>query len=227
MNIKDLVKKLDDEFFKTKILEDNTVWSITEKTKRYINDDFINKSTGLMLNSSSIVEKVFTTVFVTNEIVDKICESKNSLLFTHHNFDYFGSPTALVGKIPKEAIENFIEKARISLQRKTLTIEKHRENIERVAIVAGGGDEPDILQQAYDLGCDTFISGTIENKWGIPFIQENNKKFRELNKLLKLNLIGGTHYGTERFAMMKVVEYFKELGLSTTYIEDEELLKIP
>ena len=41
-----------------------------------------------------------------------------------------------------------------------------------------------------------------------PYIQEGNKKFHELNKKLKLNLIGGTHYGTERPAMIYISELF-------------------
>jgi len=282
MQLDDLVRKFDDEFFMTKVIEDHTAWSMTDKTKEYANEDFINKSTGLMFRFNNSVAKVFTTVFVTNEIIDKICDIENSLLFTHHHFnyyederglmpisleqierlknahislyvahagldthqqygtsislagvidihidkyffDYFGSPAALIGSVPPKSFNDFIEKAKLGMQRKTLTIEKHRENVARVAVVAGGGDEPEILEQAYNLGCDTYIGGTIENKWALPFVQESNKKFRELNKSLKLNLIGGTHYGTERFAMMKVLDYFKQLGLTASFVEDDSL----
>jgi len=77
-------------------------------------------------------------------------------------FDYFGSPAALIGSVPKQSLNDFVEKAKLGMQRTTFTIEKHRENVERVAVVAGGGDEPEILEQAYKLGCDTYIGGTIE-----------------------------------------------------------------
>lgn len=282
MQLSELVGILDNEFFKTKVIEDLTAWSMTDITQAYVEQNFINKSTGLMFKFNNTVEKVFTCVFVTDSIINKICDVGNSLLFAHHNFDYyedkrglmpisleqikrlknsnislyvahagldthqkygtskalaevigmnienyffdyFGAPTALIGRIPKQQFEEFIEKAKLRMRRENLTIEKHREHVEKVAVIAGGGDEPVILEQAYNLGCDTFIGGTIDNKWGIPFIQENNKKFRQLNESLKLNLIGGTHYGTERFAMIKIVDYFSGLGLPSMFVEDEEL----
>jgi hypothetical protein len=91
--------------------------------------------------------------------------------------------------------------------------------------VDGGGDSPDILQQVYDSGCDTLLTGTVEHRWENPSIQESNKAFHELNKTLNINLIGGTHFGTERPAMIKVVRFFHRIGIPVEYCENEELLK--
>jgi len=96
--------------------------------------------------------------------------------------------------------------------------------VEKIAVVAGGGDLPDILQQIYHFECDTYITGTVEHRWAVPFIQEGNKQFHELNKKLNINLIGGTHYGTERPAMIKLIKYINNLGLDCKYIEDNTLL---
>jgi hypothetical protein len=68
------------------------------------------------------------------------------------------------------------------------------------------------------------LTGTVEHRWSIPFVQEFNRKFHELNSRLKRNLIGGTHFGTERPAMVYVTELFEEYGIECQYCEDEELL---
>ena len=70
------------------------------------------------------------------------------------------------------------------------------------------------------------MTGTIEHRWDFPHVQESNKEFHELNKQLKINLIGGTHFGTERPAMMRIVEYFQDIGVDAEYCEDETLLNV-
>lgn len=139
-------------------------------------------------------------------------------------YDYFGAPTALVGKIEKTDTDDFAEMVKNKLERPAITCIKHKPFAEKIAVVAGGGDMPDILQAAYALGCDTLLSGTIENKWNIPYVQKLNSDFHKLNETLKLNLIGATHYGTERPAMLKVVKLFENLGIEAEYMEDEILL---
>jgi hypothetical protein len=64
-----------------------------------------------------------------------------------------------------------------------------------------------------------LLTGTVEHRWAVPFIQEGNRQFHELNKKLKINLIGGSHYGTERPAMIKFTEYITQLGIECRYIE--------
>ncbi len=139
-------------------------------------------------------------------------------------YDYFGSPVALVGTIPTISFGAFSEAVRTSLRRPCLTLVQYRNEVNRVAVVAGGGDMPDILQQAFDLGCDTMLTGTVEHRWGLPAVQEGNKRFHELNQRLKMNLVGGTHYGTERPAMQKLIELFADWPVRASYLEDEVLL---
>lgn len=286
MNLTKLIEILDHEFSVVKTNEDLVTWAVTKENKPYLNPAFLNKKSGLFLKSSKVIEKVYTTVFITDCIIEKIVLQKNkSLLFTHHHFDYyedhrglvpmsvsnlqqlknanasifvahasldthdrygtsislaklvnievdelfydyFGAPTALVGHITKTPFSSFADIVKKKLGRPALTLEKNHETVEKIAVVAGGGDMPDILQQAKDYGCDTYLTGTIEHRWDLPYVQESNKKFHELNKQLKMNLIGGTHFGTERPAMMKIVEYFKDIEVDAEYCEDEKLLHV-
>jgi hypothetical protein len=56
------------------------------KFSEYISDDFKNRSMGLVLDNTSIINKVFTAVFPTYEILDRFleCGEEEVLLFTHH-----------------------------------------------------------------------------------------------------------------------------------------------
>ena len=37
----------------------------------------------------------------------------------------------------------------------------------------------------------------------------------------KINLLGGTHYSSEKFASMEMCKYFTGLGLPSEFIDDE------
>jgi putative NIF3 family GTP cyclohydrolase 1 type 2 len=274
---------LDREFGISTHQENLVDWAVTDANRSWINEAFISRKTALMLNGSPEIERVYTSVFVTDSIVEQLNSTEKCLLVTHHNFDYhedgrglqaispanlentvsrgnsiyvahapldthkrygtsvalaaltgvhveqlfydyFGSPTAVMGTTQRTTFEDFCRLIQIKLQRPCLTEHRLRPYIERIAVVAGGGDMPDILQAAFDLGCDSMLAGTVEHRWNVQFIQDANQRFHELNQKLKMNLIGGTHYGTERPAMQQFVGYFRDLRLDSKFIEDQELL---
>jgi putative NIF3 family GTP cyclohydrolase 1 type 2 len=139
-------------------------------------------------------------------------------------YDYFGKPTAVIGSIKETNLKEFEEHVSDKIERKELTVYDNNKKVLKIAIVAGGGDEPAILQKAYDLGVDTLVGGTIKNTWKFPIVQEMNKRFHQLNEKLQLNIIGGSHYGTERPSMIKLESFFENLGLECSFIEDKVLL---
>jgi putative NIF3 family GTP cyclohydrolase 1 type 2 len=139
-------------------------------------------------------------------------------------YNYHGAPAALVGDAGDRNLQDFADHVRKSLLRPKVDIMQHTSRVRKVAVAAGGGDVPDILQEAYDLGCDTMVMGTLENRWAILGIQEAHEKFLLMNEKLKLNLIGASHFATERPAMIKVVRLFEGMGVPCAYCEDEELL---
>jgi putative NIF3 family GTP cyclohydrolase 1 type 2 len=284
MDILELAGKLDSEFDIPNHQEDLVAWAVTDENKSFINPGFLDKKTALFTKNSDKIGKVFTVVFITDEIVNKISKEKNCLIITHHHFnyfederglmaihptaflklqendnsiyvahapldthkkygtsislanlchisveklffDYFGAPTALIGKIEKTTFENFSSIVQDKLERPTLTKIKYKDFIEKIAVIGGAGDDPTILQFAHDKGCDTILTGTIEHRWAASFIQEGNKIFHNLNEELQLNLIGGTHYGTERPAMINLLELIKSYSIDCEYCEDLSLLK--
>jgi putative NIF3 family GTP cyclohydrolase 1 type 2 len=283
MKTGDLVAWLDHAFGIATNAEDLLQFAVTDANRDWMERDFREGNTGLLLKSSENVERVFTAVFISARVVEKLLEQPNSLVFTHHHFDYYederglkpipsgvlerlrdagvsvyvahapldthpvygtslvlaewcgiepeerfydycGAPAALFGRVQRTRFDAFAESVRRRLERPYLTLHKHRPGVERLAVGAGGADLPDLLQMAHDHGCDTLLTGTVENRFAVPVVQELNRKFHELNAQLKLNLIGGTHYGTERPAMIRVVEMFAQYGLPCEYCEDEDLL---
>lgn len=284
MDIDEITNKLDREFNTDSNQENLVEWAVIDENRIYINHDFLEKKTGLMTRNSTSIKKIYTTVFITDNIVNQISNKNECLILTHHNFNYFederglqpiqpevldklakaknsiyvahapldthkrfgtstclaelceikidklffeyyGSYTAAIGNIKQEKFKVFSEMVRKKIRRPYLDLIKNRNYVKRIAVIAGGGDIPNILQQAYDYGCDTLFTGTIKHRWNLPFIQEGNKKFHKLNEKLKLNLIGGTHYATERPSMIKILELIKDYNLPCEYIEDNELLK--
>jgi len=83
----------------------------------------------------------------------------------------------------------------------------------KVAIVAGGGNDMDVLPAVAEKGVNTLITG----------ITVNNERYAEVHqyeKVNRINILGGTHYSTEKFACIKMVDYFIHCGLSSEFISD-------
>ncbi len=286
MDLNEIVRHLDEEFSVQKTGEDLVEWAVTDQNVSLIFPSFLEKKTGLLLKSSDTIEKVYTTVFITDQIVKKLLKQNSPcLIFTHHNFDYhenarglqsipfdnlkklnemghsifvahasldthkefgtsvslaelvgieidelfydyFGAPAALTGHIRHTTYDSFSDHVKSKLERPYLTRIKYQDFVEKIGVAAGGGDDPEILQKVSDFGCDTYLTGTVEHRWNNPYFQKQNSEFHELNKKLNINLIGGTHFGTERPAMIKVLQYFQRNDIPAEYCEDEILLKI-
>jgi len=86
-----------------------------------------------------------------------------------------------------------------------------------VAVVAGGGLDEAIKEIAQN-EVNTFITG-------ISAKNDHSKKSHEFAKKHKINILGGTHYSTEKFACIKICEYFNKLKLPSEFIEDNPVIE--
>ena len=84
----------------------------------------------------------------------------------------------------------------------------------RVALVAGGGNDASIYPQLEELGIHTFLTGITNRRADYPPSIEAHRQA----EACRINLLGGTHYSTEKFACMKMVEYFSNLGIPSEFI---------
>lgn len=87
-----------------------------------------------------------------------------------------------------------------------------------VAVIAGGGNDVDMLEEISKAGVNTFVTG-------IAVKNEYSNKAHEYAEKQKINILGGTHYSTEKFACISMVEYFKKIGLSSIFIEGKPTIE--
>ena len=84
----------------------------------------------------------------------------------------------------------------------------------RFAIMAGGAKNTQIYEQLRDWGVNTFITG-VTNPEG-PWVGA----IHEAAKASAVNLLGGTHYSTEKFAPMQMCHYFEAFGLPSEFLPE-------
>jgi putative NIF3 family GTP cyclohydrolase 1 type 2 len=93
------------------------------------------------------------------------------------------------------------------------------------AVVAGGGDQTDILKAAIECDCTTYITGTAVHRWDRDVVQKGNQDFHNLARETRVNLIGGTHYNTEKWAVRDVARFLEQSGIPARFVEDPVLCK--
>jgi len=88
----------------------------------------------------------------------------------------------------------------------------------KVAIVTGGGNSIEDLEEVVSEEVNTFITGiTVKN--------EHSQKAHNYAQKHRINIIGGTHYSTEKFACIAMCDYFKKLRLLSGFIKDKPVLE--
>jgi putative NIF3 family GTP cyclohydrolase 1 type 2 len=94
------------------------------------------------------------------------------------------------------------------------------EHAGRVAVVAGGGAEPEILRASLERGCDTFVTGNAGTYCELDFVQEVNRAFRRAAEEAHVSVVDATHYGTERPPQLAMLRWFDRRGLPVRFAEN-------
>lgn len=96
------------------------------------------------------------------------------------------------------------------------------ENIrgQRVAVVAGGGNIPEVIKEIVEAGLNTYVTGITKKNPRFP----DTLKFHNAAEKEGINVIAATHYSTEKFACIAILDYFEKLGLKGQFIEDKPLI---
>jgi putative NIF3 family GTP cyclohydrolase 1 type 2 len=90
----------------------------------------------------------------------------------------------------------------------------------RVAVVAGGGADVDILQASIDRGCQTYVTGNAATNCRLDWVQEKVREFRQLAEEADVALIDAMHYGMEKPPQREMVSWFRRLGLQGEFVPD-------
>jgi len=133
---------------------------------------------------------------------------------------YFGALCGVFGKTRFSTVQELKEKFESVVGHKTSLYQNGVDEIKdkTVAVIAGGGNSIDMLEGVAREGVSAFITG-------IAVQNDHSKKAHDYAKENKINILGGTHYSTEKFACMAMCQYFKKLGLSVEFIDDEPVLE--
>lgn len=272
----ELYSHLDNDFI-TDVLNDD--WARYMKdVNDYLAANFKERSMGLVCDFADEINKVYTAVFPTEQVLQKIIDDgiKDAMLFVHHpsiwdsrrpipfyqmdklllerfkenrisiynlhvpldNFSeystsktladaldiqiekpfavYRGALCGVIGKTECKNIEELHNKFSKVLGHNTSLYLYGDTNIKdgRIAIVAGGGNNLDTVSEMIDNNVDVLITG----------ISANNEDYSDIHSLEqknKINVLGGTHYSTEKFACQKMCRYFEKLGLASDFIPGE------
>jgi len=133
---------------------------------------------------------------------------------------YFGALCGVFGKTKFFTVRELKEKFESVVGHKTSLYQNGTDEIKdkTVAIIAGGGNSIDMLEEVAKEGVNTFITG-------IAVKNDHSKKAHDYTKENKINILGGTHYSTEKFACMAMCQYFLKLGLFAEFIEDKPVIE--
>ena len=274
MNAKKLYAVLEKDFILPGLTDD---WArYMQEVEDFLSDNFKQRSMGLVCDNTEKIERVYTAVFPTREVMQFILDQKvgDALLFVHHPsiWDITKAPKVFQ-QMPRDLLKQF-RKKRISIYNlhvpldnfgeystsKTLadalgikvekpfapyfgalagvvgktdckTVDELKSRFEKavghevslyaygsskiknqlVAVVAGGGNSVDILKELIQNKVNTFVTG-------ISALNEHSKPAHDYAKQNKINLLGGAHYSTERFACQAMCKYFEKLGLKCEFI---------
>lgn len=276
MKSNELYNHLEIDFI-SKELSDNWARFMSE-VEDYLSLNFKERSMGLVCDFADEINKVYTAVFPTEEIMQKIIDDgiTDAMLFLHHpsiwdirspkpfyqmdksllekfrqnkisiynlhvpldNFseystsktladvldieiekpfkEYCGALSGVIGKTKCKDIEELHSKFSNVLGHDTKLYLYGDKDIKdrKVAIVAGGGNNKDTIYEMIENNINVLITG-------ISINNESYSVVHDLEQKNCINVLGGTHYSTEKFACQKMCTYFENLGLPSSFIEGE------
>ena len=276
-----LCQKLDEDFI-TPEMTDEWVSEVLP-VKSYICSRFLQREMGLVCDFAEEIKKVYTAVFPSNEVMQKIIDdgAQDAMLFVHHaaTWDIRNAPDVFL-PMDADLLEKFKDR-RVSVYNLHVPLDNYgkystsvtlakalgfeiekpfakyrgalagvfcqtglkdanemrnrfafalghrvglynygaREiNDGRVAVVAGGGNEVELLEEMCEAGIRQFLTG-------IAAKNDYSQKAHEFAQKNRINIFGGTHYSTEKFACISLLDYFSQMGLPAEFIQDKPVME--
>jgi putative NIF3 family GTP cyclohydrolase 1 type 2 len=144
------------------------------------------------------------------EIVDEFCE-------------YEGVKCGVLCKTDKKTATELAEYVNFIVGHEVKLIRNGSDEIHngRVAIAAGGGSVGFAAKEIFELGINMYITG---NTRKVPLV-ESITEFHRIVEEKKINVIGATHYTTEKYACIAMVRYFEKLGIPAEFLEGKYYLE--
>ena len=137
-------------------------------------------------------------------------------------FDYFDVKVGIIGKTHCKSLSEMSEKVKdlVCHQVKVWSYGSPEISNQKVALVAGGGNYPEIAEELAETDVKTYITGVTKKNPDY----EPSLRFHKVCRDNHINVISATHYSTEKFACISVRKFFDTLGVSSEFVEDEPSL---
>ncbi|MCL1858935.1 MAG: Nif3-like dinuclear metal center hexameric protein [Oscillospiraceae bacterium] len=131
-------------------------------------------------------------------------------------FLYCGALCGIIGTTDCKTTGELRDRFSQTLGHKTSLYQYGCENIqgEKIALCPGGGNDMFVLNEMLENNIKTLITG-------LTIVNDYSRETHEYEKKNKINLLGGTHYSSEKYAPMEMCKYFNDLGLPSEFIDDE------
>ncbi|MBN2470644.1 MAG: Nif3-like dinuclear metal center hexameric protein [Anaerolineae bacterium] len=294
----DLVQHLD-SFFGIEAFDESVHWKprFSEKDlntfEQYALESFrAGTWNGLMLNNTEQIDRVYTIVFPTQDVIDTIIAKEvargapGAMIFAHHllNYNqdkhqyhlisedqleelaehqisyylchapldchvevstasalanmlglreqkrfapYYGGLAAVYGVVGKlVTFQHFAARLAKVTDVDHLRYDQVRHNgrpVQRVAVVPGHATDGELLRQAAELGCDTYVTG---QWWYYADHAESEARreiVRDLVGELDMNLLGASRYASEMVVMRdQVPGLFRAQGVDSEFVPQDD-----
>jgi putative NIF3 family GTP cyclohydrolase 1 type 2 len=135
-------------------------------------------------------------------------------------FDYFGATAAVFGSTPVATVEELSGAYASALGHRTSLYHYGSSEIRHglVAVAAGGGNLVGVHEEIAAAGCNTIVTGiTVKNSV--------SKAAHDYAMTHGINVLGGTHYSSEKPACQALCQYFESLGLPSEFVEEVPVLE--
>jgi putative NIF3 family GTP cyclohydrolase 1 type 2 len=131
---------------------------------------------------------------------------------------YFGSLSGLIGTAPCKTVQELQAIFEKAVGHEVRLYKYGEDELGKVAVLPGGGNFLENLQDSFAEGVKTIITG-------ISARNSHSEKTHAYEEANGINVLGGTHYSTEKFACQKMCSYFKKLGLTSEFIPDDPVME--
>ena len=133
---------------------------------------------------------------------------------------YRGSLCGVIGKTNCKSIDELKHLLSAALGHPVMLYQYGDSKIKdgRVAIVAGGGNMLDTVSELIENNIHVLVTGISSNS-------EYYSEVHEYERKNHINVLGGTHYSTEKFACQRICSYFEKLGLPAVFLEGEPIFE--
>jgi putative NIF3 family GTP cyclohydrolase 1 type 2 len=129
-------------------------------------------------------------------------------------YEYYGSLAVVYGKTELKTVQEMRERFAAALGHRISLYLYGTHDIRNgmAAVAAGGGNIADLHEILAKDGVNLLVTGVTVDA---PFTHQAHEVAQEK----RINLLGGTHYSTEKPACQAMCGYFMRLGLSVEFIE--------